>query len=295
MAMVADMMRMLEAKGVAGAFVFAWEDEWFKRTWNTMEHQDPERRQLWHDPLTNEQWFGLIATDPDPVVDAAAELIPEKGPFEYVHVWADASWVHLDITLREGVPTRLGVAADVVPGPDRTDYRVLVDTVERTARLEVRRGLDPIRLDTPERPYRPDEQAPWHVYWLIIRGALTMDGRAYPAEFQEVGQLLQGTWDPSSRDYDSRSTWQVDEERRTVRLRVPWPMVGMADPSSRLALGEGLPAEMVPVEGIDLTFEAEGHRERLWFTWPRWNHTTWTVRPKAGVELVEDAIRDLAP
>ena len=74
--MNADMMRMMEDKGIGGAFVFAWTDEWFKRTWNTMEHQDAERRQLWHDPLTNEQWFGLIATDPDPVADAAVEMMP---------------------------------------------------------------------------------------------------------------------------------------------------------------------------------------------------------------------------
>ena len=45
-----------------------------------MEHQVPERRQLWHDPLTNEQWFGLVATDPDPVADAAVEELPEDPP-----------------------------------------------------------------------------------------------------------------------------------------------------------------------------------------------------------------------
>jgi hypothetical protein len=295
MAMVADMTRMLEAKGVAGAFVFIWEDEWFKRTWNTMEHQDPDRRQLWHDPLTNEQWFGLVATDPDPLVDAAVEAAPTSGPFEYLYVWADASWVHLEITTRDEVPATLRVEADVVPGRERADYRVLVDTAARTARLEVRSALDPIRLDTPERPYRPGQQTPWHLYSLIIRGGLTLDGRAYPAEFQDVGVLREGTWDPASPAYDSRSTWQVDDERRTLRLRLPWSMLGMADPSSRLALGEGTPAERVTIDGIGLTFDADGARESLTFAWPAWNHTTWTTRPKAGIEVVEQAFRDLAP
>ena len=59
----ADLMRMMRDKGLGGAFVFSWADEWFKRTWNTLERQVAERRQLWHDPLTNEQWFGVLATD----------------------------------------------------------------------------------------------------------------------------------------------------------------------------------------------------------------------------------------
>jgi len=63
LAIDADTLRLIEAQGIGGGFVFAWTDEWFKRTWNTLEHQiPPDRRQLWHDPLTNEHYFGLVAT-----------------------------------------------------------------------------------------------------------------------------------------------------------------------------------------------------------------------------------------
>ena len=49
---------------MGAGFVFSWTDEWFKRTWNTRSTRTPpKRRQLWHDPLTNEQWFGVVATD----------------------------------------------------------------------------------------------------------------------------------------------------------------------------------------------------------------------------------------
>jgi hypothetical protein len=295
MAMNADMMRMLAAKGIAGAFVFIWEDEWFKRTWNTMEHQDPERRQLWHDPLTNEQWFGLIATDPDPVVDAAVDASPTAGPFEYLYTWADASWVHLEVTTREALPRRLTIEADVVPGPQRADYRILVDTRARTGRVEVRRELDPMRLDTDERPYHPEQDRPWHLYRLITKGSYEVGGVSHPKEYQDVGELVEGTWDPEDRDFDSTATWQVDESRRTVRLRVPWAMLGLADPSGRVALGEGTPAELVPIDGIDLRFDADGAHEPLRFTWPSWNFTTYTPRPKAGIAAVEQAFRELAP
>lgn len=295
MATDADMLRLLQAQGVAGAFVFSWEDEWFKATWNTIGHQDPERRQLWHDPLTNEQWFGLVATDPQPLVDAAAELVPEDGPYEYLYVRADASWVFLDVTLRDALPARLRIDADVVPGPDAADYRVEVDTAARTARVDVRRELDPIRLDTAVRPYRPGEDDPWHLYSLITREQQTTGGTSYDAEYEDVGRLVEGDWDPASPAYDSTATWLLDDERRTVRLRLPWSMLGLADPSARTALGEGTPAALVPIDGIGLTFDADGARQRLDFTWPTWNTTTYERRPKAGIEVVEQALRDLAP
>ena len=295
LSMDADMMRMLHAKGIAGAFIFVWEDEWFKRTWNTTEHQDPERRQLWHDPLTNEQWFGLVATDPDPVADAAVEVEPPSGPLEYLYIWADASWVHVDVTMRDALPDRLRLEADVVPGKNRADYRVLVDRGADSARLEVRRALDVMRLDTSEEPYHPEAAAPWHLFRLLTNRSFIVDGVEHPAEYQDVGDLHRGTWDPADDDFDSTSTWRVDEAHRTVSLRIPWSMLGMADPSSRLALGEGKPAAMVPIKGIGFDLDVDGTAQHVDFAWPKWNYTGFTAREKAGIGVVGEALGDLAP
>lgn len=299
LAMTADMMRMMQGKGIGGAFVFAWTDEWFKRTWNTVEHQDPERRQLWHDPLTNEQWFGLVATDPEPVVDAAAEATPEGGAFSYLHTWADASYVQVELALRGRLPDVLRVEADALPGPEGADYRITVDRSAEggagTAVLEVRRELDPLRLDTTTRPYHPDAAEAWHLYRLMTNRERRHDGTTYPAEFQDVGALVRGTWDPTSHAYDSRATWQVDEDRRLVRLRVPWSMLGLADPSSHLALGEGVPAERVPIDALRFSFVADGAAQSLELRWPDWNHTRHRERLKAGSGVLADAYRDLAP
>ncbi|MET1059979.1 MAG: hypothetical protein ABWX84_10290 [Nocardioides sp.] len=295
MAMDADMMRMLHAKGIAGAFVFVWEDEWFKRTWNTTEHQDPERRQLWHDPLTNEQWFGLVATDPDKVADAAVEVNPPSGALEYLYIWADASWVHVDVTMRDALPERVRLEADVVPGRHRADYRVLVDRAADSARLEVRRDLDVMRLDTSEEPYHPEAAEPWHLFRLLTNRSFTVNGVEHPAEYQDVGDLHRGTWDPADDDYDSTSTWRVDEEHRTVSLRIPWSMLGLADPSSRTALGEGKPAEMVQIEGIGFDLDVDGTTQHVDFRWPTWNFTGFTAREKSGIGVVAEALGDLAP
>jgi hypothetical protein len=48
----------------AGGIVFSWQDEWFKRTWNTRIQSDPGRRPYWSDAQTCEQHFGLLSFDP---------------------------------------------------------------------------------------------------------------------------------------------------------------------------------------------------------------------------------------
>lgn len=50
--------------GCAGSIVFEWQDEWFKRTWNTVHATDQLKTPYWSDWQTNEQHFGLLAFDP---------------------------------------------------------------------------------------------------------------------------------------------------------------------------------------------------------------------------------------
>ncbi|MEH7159096.1 hypothetical protein, partial [Neobacillus drentensis] len=52
------------SEGYMGGLVFAWQDEWFKRTWNTMDFDNPDRRPYWNNIQTNEQHFGLLGFDP---------------------------------------------------------------------------------------------------------------------------------------------------------------------------------------------------------------------------------------
>lgn len=62
--MNADMMEAIRTEGYDGGLLFEWTDEWFKFTWNTVELELPgERRDRWRNRLTNEENFGLIATE----------------------------------------------------------------------------------------------------------------------------------------------------------------------------------------------------------------------------------------
>ena len=50
-------------EGLLGGLIFIWQDEWFKRTWNTMDYDDPNRRPFWSNAQTNEQQFGVLSFD----------------------------------------------------------------------------------------------------------------------------------------------------------------------------------------------------------------------------------------
>lgn len=61
---LADCYKDIMSVGCAGSCIFSWQDEWFKRTWNTMYAVDLTRTPYWSDYQTNEQYFGLLSFDP---------------------------------------------------------------------------------------------------------------------------------------------------------------------------------------------------------------------------------------
>ncbi|MBL8931692.1 MAG: hypothetical protein JNL54_16345 [Kineosporiaceae bacterium] len=305
MAINASLLRTVKAQGLSGAFLFSWTDEWFKFTWNTLEHQAPrDRRQLWHDPLTNEQYFGLLAHDPVRISGARTERVPNSGKIAKIVLDADPSYVFIDVTYRAGragaaapggtagggITARepLIISAEVVPGgtgragDGGSDHRIEIDPRAGNGRALVRAALAPARLDTWE-PL-PQAGEPWQLYRLITN-------RSYAGvedstmEYQDVGTLVRGSWDPAEPGYSSLATWRASGD--TVRMRIPWAMLGLADPSSRTARGEGTPMTTHRIEDLTLSFSVGGSVPyRTTYTWPTWNDVTYTERAKAGLARV---------
>ena len=79
--------------------MFTWQDEWFKRTWNTMYAVDLDNTPYWSDYQTNEQFFGLLTFDPG-----------EEESVCYVD-GDTAEWAEEDIVL-EGRQARLSMKYD---------------------------------------------------------------------------------------------------------------------------------------------------------------------------------------
>ena len=59
-----SMFKDIETSGCAGGIVSSWQDEWYRRTWNTIPTVDLDYSAYWSDYQTNEQSFGLLSFDP---------------------------------------------------------------------------------------------------------------------------------------------------------------------------------------------------------------------------------------
>lgn len=62
----AKLFEDMTREGLAGGLLFSWQDEWFKRTWNTAELDNSDRRPFWSNVQTGEQRFGLLSFDAGP-------------------------------------------------------------------------------------------------------------------------------------------------------------------------------------------------------------------------------------
>lgn len=310
----AELLRLIRDQGLGGGFLFGWADEWFKFTWNTVGHQDRERRQLWHDPFTNEQHFGLLAMDPagNPEVAERYLLDAEGGwPVRRAAARVDEAYVHLRIGLGDSPPSALTLAFDVLPamtgapppgsGDRAADAAVTLNLVNRTGQAYLRDALDPMPLDyrVPAAARAP-APAGWKPFELIVNRDLTVPstGAKLPAEIFPAGVLRHGTWDPADPAADSRALWRYDDGDLIVR--VPWALLGFADPSAhRVAVPVGSGSGVARLDtrvapGVGLTVSATGTDQFVGdVTWTGWNRPYWTERLKQGAERFRDAAVEL--
>ncbi|MGK5680677.1 hypothetical protein [Actinoplanes sp. URMC 104] len=298
----AELLRMMAGQGLGAGFV-GWMDEWYRSTWNTAGAQDPARRQLWHDPLTNEQHFGLLAMDPQPLPDTGEQqlLDTDAWPAREVTARVDEAYLHLSIKLADSAPGTLMANFDVLPGvtgppmPGSADRRpdavLALNLVGQTGQAYVRNQLDPLKLDfaVPAAQRGPAPEG-WKPYELVVNRALTLrTGVRLPVELQNVGALRHGVWDPQDAEADSRALWQVDGEELTIR--VPWAMLGFADPSARrVAVPRSGELTMQTSPGVTVSLTASGTDQAVGqVRWASWNRPSYAERLKQGAGRFRDA------
>ena len=300
----AELLRMIKDQGLGGGFVFSWADEWYRYTWNTAGQQNPAGRQLWHDPLTNEQHFGLLAMDAQGAPDAGEQrLLDSDGwPARTVTARVDEEYLHLRAKLADSAPGTMMIMFDVLPGvtgapmPGSSDRRpdavFALNLVGHSGQAYVRNQLDPMKLDfkVPASDRGPAPNG-WKPVELVVNRALTMPrtGVKLPVELQNVGQLRHGTWDPRDDEADSRALWQLDGDDLTVR--VPWAMLGFADPSARrvgVPKNGRLTTQVSP--GVTVSLTASGTDQAIGpVRWPAWTRPYYTERLKQGAADLRDA------
>jgi hypothetical protein len=302
----ADLLRLIQDQNLSGGFLFEWTDEWFRNAGNTAAHQDAARRPLWHDPMTSEQNFGLLAMDADGQPGGSPQqLLDTDGgwPARQVTAEVDESYVTLTIKLGGSPPDSLALGFDVLPGVTgapfagstdrRPDAMLALNLVAHTGQAYLRDQLDPTPLDHPvPAAQRGPAPAGWKPYALIVGPSRS--------DLQDAGILRYGSWDPHDPTADSRSIWHTDGDDLVVR--VPWALLGFADPSSHAVAvpkpaGDGhatLATQTSP--GITMSITAAGSAQQLTsMTWVNWTRPSYAERLKEGADKFRDAALDVAP
>lgn len=254
------------AAGCAGSCIFTWQDEWFKRTWNTMYAVDLKRTPYWSDYQTNEQYFGLLSFDPGKtesvcyvdgdISEWTAEDVVSRNEDMSLSVKYDEKFIYF-LAEKEGLAfgeESIYIPIDTTPksgstysaehklGFDRPVDFLITISGETDSRVQVQERYESLRANYAESVYGfdtyingnwPDADSPSFVNIDMVlkldtesQNDLEKGGRA---QVFETGLLRYGNANPSSRNFDSLADFICSGD--FVEIKIPWQMLNFADPS----------------------------------------------------------------
>jgi len=271
----ARLTREIRESGAAGAILFAWMDEWFKKNWIVIDFEQPgDRNRLWLNTMDAEQNYGILGQYPG-LAGTSPVLGGEPGP-----------WRRLALVQSGNGPLRalragsdegyLYLALELAPGEidwKRTGFLLALDTYLPAAGQMSLPGLALtsevgfeflVRLDRPTQArigilpaYNPYVGASAIVngddYGQFYRRPATIgiesDGRFDPmfvitnrARFGRDGTFFpaqgydRGILAFGRTEENSLSDWYADTDAGLIELRIPWGLLNVTDPSSRTVL-----------------------------------------------------------
>ncbi|TVP91758.1 MAG: hypothetical protein EA249_04845 [Alkalibacterium sp.] len=272
-------------QGAAGGIMFTWQDEWFKRTWNTMELDNPDRRPYWSNVQTNEQRFGILGfeTHSKPL-DGSLEkweeteqlATQEEGILKALSVDHDEAYLYFMLEFDESqwdeemkFSIMLNTIADQgnqsVPFVEDLTFEEGIDFVidisaENENRVWVDSYYDPFyfqygyeleMLDDAEAVENNDGQFNGIHFALSKPMTIPSTGEFIPFDYYETGLLREGIGNPESESFDSLADYTINNESGLLEIRIPWLLLNVKDPSQKEILGDIWPEGLEASEFIE--------------------------------------------
>ncbi len=327
-----DMLRDVKEEGYAGGVVFEWVDEWFKFTWNTVDLELPsDRRQLWRNDLTNEEFFGLTAAVPGskPAVvldgkddewgsNGSLAIAESHGPVREVRAVKDEEYLYLLVRLDRAKSWRthpITIGFDVRPGSNRglpnhpgvfPDADAALVVGPSSAQLfqaawweptRIRYGLGHHYIEVDPAQLKPGSGAWVHPLQIVNRPyVVPATGVSHPTETHGLDTLPIGTGDPNSPNFDVRTL--VAAKGNAIEARLPWALLGYSDPSSLTMFEEHPNGPVTTLRGgrvgIGVLSDGTAPLPTGSFTWSRWQQAAWNERKKAGFDGLAHTMRALS-
>ena len=237
----------------AGGFMFAWMDEWFKRTW-IVQYLEAyglksgavtiPTRQLWLNLASPEQNFGLIGFEQKDIMPFVSYLTDNpSGPVSKTEATNDNSYLYLNTELKQNLAPgdTLMVAFDTYSSStgesrlpngkvlkNRSEFLLSIVIGEDTALHYVTEaydmnGLTPrFNLSNPVvQKYKSTstDGAPWKVMqWINDGFELTVDN---------LGRLPVENSSDFTPGSKSAAAWSGNK----IKVRIPWTMLYFYDPT----------------------------------------------------------------
>lgn len=316
--MLVSMFKDIKKAKCAGGIIFVWEDEWFKRTWNTMKWTNSDYRSYWNDVQTSEQHFGIaeyISTecDPIPVLDGKLDdwnkedLIFEKNTAKvyakcdstYLYVAIDdekadfnkkGNNIYFDINPMEGCKNygnvKLSSEADFIlhiEGKDKT--RMLA---EETSDTYIRTEYDWKKLDLKQ-----DKNDTFHRMYMITDYSLKYpkENKVLPVQKSETGLLHYGKVDVDNEIGDVTTDFYYKDH--VFEVRVPWGLLGFSAPSVK-EINYAKKDKKITVPGINIGYISEdknlGEKQ---FAWENWERASYRYHLRQSYYIIQDYLKTI--
>lgn len=262
---IVDCYQDIMAAGCAGCCIFTWQDEWFKRTWNTMYAVDLKQTPYWSDYQTNEQYFGLLSFDPgkkksicyvdgdfsewnskDVILKNGDTRLSMKYDEKFVYFYVkkkgfdinnDTLYIPIDTTSKSGSKT----CKDTNLNFKRPADFLLTINGRDNSRVQVQEYYESLRANYSDNAYGyntyytrylPAVDSPLFLdIQMILQTAtplLQKDNQA-KAETYETGKLTYGNANPNSKYYNSLADFMAGEDG--IEIKLPWQILNFACPS----------------------------------------------------------------
>lgn len=253
------------AAGSAGSCLFSWQDEWFKRTWNTLHAVDLDNTPYWSDYQTSEQFFGLLTFDPgeevsvcyvdgdpsewgaeDVVLETAQGSLSMKYDEKFLYFYAQGPdpetqvlYIPLDITPKTGSTYCQNYD---ISFERPCDFIICIDGRENS-RVLVQERYEVLKAIYWENYYvidpyisSPAKRSPNFVtidLALKLMDLVPSQAVGQPVgETVETGDLRCGNGNPEAEDFDSLADFMFTENG--VEIRIPWQLLNFSNPSEMM-------------------------------------------------------------
>lgn len=290
------------AQGAVGGIVFTWQDEWFKRTWNTMQLDNSARRPYWSNVQTNEQRFGLLGFDSNKKpLDGKREKWEteyrlyenDKGALKTLFMDQDEAYLYLmmeyDVetngiesmdfyvflnTIKEQGNKTISFIQDL-SFEEGIDFVIEITGEEGQSRVWVDQYYDPFYFQygyglkiLPNNKKMEKNTGVFNPVNLALSGSFLIPTTRVevPFSYYETGKLKESIGNSEAKGEDSLADYYVNSEEGRIEMRIPWMLLNFKDPSQKEIMGnlwdEGLTGAEY-IESIEVSAGIGGNGKLL--------------------------------